>query len=125
MVKSLVSIVICLALIIGAAIFEHSFVNKQFGEFTCVVDSLYEKTLNETANKQDVAAAQECWRRKKAVLHIFIPHNDIREMELWLAETLSLISFGKYEDALSKIDVLKELCDQIPKTYALTLSNLF
>ena len=125
MVKSIVSIAICLALIVGGAVFEHSFVNRQFEEFTCVVDSLYEKTQAETANKQDVAAAQECWRKKKEVLHIFIPHNDIREMELWLAETLSLISFEKYEDALSKMDVLKELCDQIPKTYSVSIANLF
>ena len=74
MVKSIVSIAICLALIVGGAVFEHSFVNRQFGEFTCVVDSLYEKTQAETANKQDVAAAQECWRKKKgSPAHIHSP----------------------------------------------------
>ena len=125
MVKSVVSVLICLALIVGGAVYEHRFIDRQFAEFTAAVDCLYEKTRDHTANRQDVAAVQESWRRKKEVLHAFIPHNDIKEMELWLAETLSLVSYGKYEDALSKIDVLRELCLQIPTAYRLSLSNIF
>ncbi|PWM71290.1 MAG: hypothetical protein DBX59_09250 [Bacillota bacterium] len=125
MVKSIVSILICFALIVGAAIYEHNFINRQFEEFNSAIECLYEKTREHTASRQDVVAAQENWRKKKEVLHAFIPHNDIKEMELWLAETLSLISYEKYEDALSKMDVLKELCLQIPTTYRLSLSNIF
>ena len=125
MVKSLVSIFICLALIAGGAIYEHAFIDRQFGEFSAAVETLYDKTREEVATRQDVEAVQQNWRKKKDVLHAFIPHNDIKEVELWLGETLSLVSYGKYEDALSKMDVLKELCRQIPKTYSLSFCNIF
>ena len=125
MVKSIVSVFLCLGLIIGGAIYERHFIDRQFGEFESAVVCLYEKTRNESATRQDVVALQENWRKKKEVLHAFIPHNDIKEMELWLGETLSLVSYGKYQDALSKLDVIKELCSQIPTVYRLSFSNLF
>lgn len=124
MVKSIISVLISLALIFGFAAYENSFVMRQFDEFSTVLDTLYEKVENETANKQDVLAAQQNWVDKKKVLHIFIPHNEIKEVDLWLAETISLVGYEKYEDALSKLDVLKELCEQIPHTFRLHISNI-
>lgn len=125
MVKSIISIFVALAIIFGGAAYERNFVKRQFDEFDVVLESLYEKTENCTANKEDVLAAQMNWVKKKEVLHIFIPHNEIKEVDLWLAETISLVAFEKYEDALSKIDVLLELCEQIPKTFRLDISNIF
>jgi len=124
MVKSIISVLISLALIFGFAAYESNFVMRQFDEFSTVLDTLYEKVENQTANKQDVLAAQQNWVDKKKVLHIFIPHNEIKEVDLWLAETISLVGYEKYEDALSKLDVLKELCEQIPTTFRLHISNI-
>lgn len=124
MVKSIITVLVALAIIFGGAAYEQNFVKRQFDEFNVVLETLYVKTENNTANKEDVLAVQKNWVDKKNVLHIFIPHNEIKEVDLWLAETISLVAYGKYEDALSKIDVLLELCEQIPHTFRLHISNI-
>ena len=124
MIKSILSIMISLALIFAGAVYENKFVNKQFSEFNCVINSLYEKTATNSANKEDVLAAVISWRDKKHVLHIFIPHTNINEIELWLSETLTLIEKEKYDDAKSKLDVLRELIYQIPQNFSFDISNI-
>lgn len=124
MVKSIVSVIIAISLILGGAVLENRFVRKQFDEFNIVLDTFYEKVENKTANKQDAIAVQKSWIEKKKVLHIFIPHNDIKEVDLWVTETISLTEYEKFEDVLSKIDVLKELCIQIPNTFEIEFANI-
>ena len=67
---------------------------------------------------------QKNWLEKKKALHIFIPHNDIKEVDLWLAESATLVRDEKWDDAISKIEVLKELSEQIPKTFTLSWENI-
>ena len=124
MIKSIISIIISLSLIFAGAFYENRFVNKQFSEFENVVEALYEKTVQQTANKEDAFAAILNWRDKKHVLHIFIPHTNINEIELWLSETMTLIEKEKYDDAKSKLDVLKELTYEIPKNFNFDISNI-
>ena len=85
---------------------------------------VYNKIENETATKEDILSVQKYWIKKKEKLHIFIPHNDIKEIDLWIAESTTLVENNKKEDALSKIDVVIELIEQIPKIYSFRVENL-
>ena len=124
MVKTIIS-TICVALLLTAgAIFENHFVHKQFDELNSVFVCLYEKIDDKTATQDDVYATQKSWLNKKRVLHIFIPHNEIKEIDLWIGESCTLIENKKFEDALSKLDVVMELIEQIPKTFALRIENI-
>lgn len=114
--------VICL-LIVGS-IYEHDFVSRQFNEFHGVLSVLYEKIDNESATQDDVYAVQKNWLSKKKVLHIYIPHNDIKEIDLWLSESATLVRDKEWKDAISKIEVLIELSEQIPKTFVLSWENI-
>ena len=125
MVKTIISIIVVVCLLITGAIFEASFVNKQFNEFNQVLEVLYQKTNLEVAIEEDAYAVQQNWLDKKKFLHAFIPHNEIKEVDLWLAETIKLIRDKKWTDALSKIEVLKELSEQVPKTFAISWENIF
>lgn len=125
MVKSIISIICVLALIIAVAIYENNFVTRQFEELDVLLAVLYEKTETETANKDDVLAVQQNWVEKKKYFHIFIPHNEVKEIDLWLSEAVALVEKEKWEDALSKIEVLRELVEQIPNTFELRLENVF
>lgn len=125
MVKTIISIIVVVCLLITGAIFEASFVNKQFNEFNQVLEVLYQKTNLEVAIEEDAYAVQQNWLDKKRFLHAFIPHNEIKEVDLWLAETIKLIRDKKWTDALSKIEVLKELSEQVPKTFAISWENIF
>ena len=125
MVKSLFSMIIVALILVGGAIYENKFVTEQFSEFNQVLSVLYEKVDEHIATIDDVYAVQENWLEKKKSLHAFIPHNEIKEIDLWLSESTTLVRDEQWEDAISKIEVLKELAEQIPKTFQLTLGNIF
>lgn len=125
MVKSLFSMIIVALILVGGAIYENKFVTEQFSEFDQVLSVLYEKVDEHIATIDDVYAVQENWLEKKKSLHAFIPHNEIKEIDLWLSESTTLVRDEQWEDAISKIEVLKELAEQIPKTFQLTLGNIF
>jgi hypothetical protein len=74
--------------------------------------------------EDDVYAVQKNWLDKKRVLHIFIPHNEIKEVDLWLSESATLVRDKEWKDAISKIEVLKELAEQIPKTFLIAWENI-
>ena len=108
----------------AGSIYEHTFVNKQFEEFNQLLSVLYEKIDSQTAVCDDVLAVQKSWLEKKKSLHVFIPHNDIKEVDLWLSEAVTLVRDKEWKDAISKIEVLIELSEQIPKTFNLSFENI-
>lgn len=125
MVKSLTSILVALALLVGAGIFEWFYVTDQFEEFGNEVHSLMIKTENETANGEDARAVQASWEHRKENLHIWIPHNDIIRVDDYLSETVRLIAEKNYALALPKLEILSHLCETIPGTYEPGLENIF
>ena len=122
MVKTIISMLAVAAILVCGALYEADFTKRQFEELSAVLEVLYEKTDAETAVEDDVYAVQKNWVDKKKYLHIFIPH---KEIDLWLAESVKLVRDKKWEDALSKIEVLKELTEQIPKTFRVSIENIF
>ncbi len=124
MVKTFFSILVVASLLIVGSIYEHTFIKRQFDEFNQVLTVLYEKIDDETATQDDVYAVQKNWLSKKKVLHIFIPHNEIKEIDLWLSESATLVRDKEWKDAISKIEVLIELSEQIPKTFVLSFENI-
>lgn len=124
MVKTFFSILVVASILIVGSIYEHTFIKRQFDEFNQVLTVLYEKIDDETATQDDVYAVQKNWLSKKKVLHIFIPHNEIKEIDLWLSESATLVRDKEWKDAISKIEVLIELSEQIPKTFVLSFENI-
>ena len=124
MVKTIISMTVVSILLIVGAWFESNFVNRQFNEFQTVLESLYEKVDDESAVMDDVYAVQKNWIEKKKYLHAFIPHNEIKEVDLWLSEAVTLVRDKEWSDAISKIEVLKELAEQIPRTFKILWENI-
>lgn len=124
MVKSIISILIVSVILLVGAIYENNFVQRQFNEFDVVLNVLYEKVDNQTAVEDDVIAVKENWLDKKRFLHAFIPHNEIKEIDLWVSEAVTLVRDEKWEDALSKVNVLINLTRQIPKTFQVIFENI-
>lgn len=125
MVKSLVSALCALALLFGAAFYEQNYIKNTFDAFHVFLDEVYIKTEEETCTKEDASALQQFWINKKEVLHVWIPHNEIKEIDLWLAECVSFLDDKNYKEAKSKIEVVRELAEQIPKTFLIRAENIF
>ena len=124
MVKAFVSALVGFLIFIGASVFETVYVTKSFNNFHTLLSTAYEKIESETAVKEDVLTAQEFWIKKKESLHMFIPHNDIKEIDLWVTEAVTLVEKEMWNEALSKIEVCIELVEQIPKTFLLRIENI-
>ena len=125
MVKSVLSMRVVSLLLTAGAIWESVFINNQFNDFHNSLQVIYEKVDDHTATTDDIYAVQKQWLNKKKSLHTVVPHNDIKEIDLWLSETVTLVRDEEWSDAISKIEVLLELCEQIPKTFTLSPSNIF
>ena len=124
MVKSIISMAVVSILLIIGSVYERNFIDRQFTELGQVLEVLYEKVDEHTATQDDVYAVQKNWLEKKKYLHIFIPHNEIKEIDLWLSESSTLVRDEEWNDAISKIEVLKELAEQIPKTFLVRWENI-
>lgn len=124
MVKSIISMAVVSILLIIGSVYERNFIDRQFTELGEVLEVLYEKVDEQTATQDDVYAVQKNWLEKKKYLHIFIPHNEIKEIDLWLSESSTLVRDEEWNDAISKIEVLKELAEQIPKTFLVRWENI-
>ncbi len=125
MVKSISYTLAAIALCVGLFIFYEWYLNKQFTEFSDAVETLYEKTENRTANREDGYAVKTMWADKKAKLNVFIPHNDISYVDYWLSEACGHIYAGDYEGALPKVEVLREISVNLPHAYSIRLENVF
>ena len=125
MVKTIISTILAFLLLLAGAILEKQFITREFDEFEVALTSLYQKAEEEIAVKEDVYAVQANWLSKKKKLHAVIPHTEIKEVDLWLSEAVMLVRDKEWTDALSKIEVLLELCEQIPQTFSLSFQNIF
>lgn len=125
MVRSLISTACALAILFGAAAYETSYIKNTFSTFSVYLKQTEEKLEKEQATTADATALLNFWLNKKRKLHIFIPHNEIKEIDLWLSECVAFTEEGNFPEAKSKIVVLLELCEQIPNTFLLKIENVF
>jgi len=124
MVKSLISIIISFLILVCAACYEQIYLKNTFDEMQDKLAVVEEKLDNKTAVKEDILVLQEYWIHKKESLHIFVPHNDIKEIELWISEAVIYTEMKDYDEARSKIAVVIDLTNQIPKYYMIRWKNI-
>ena len=122
--KNFLSILLSLALILGVAVFETIYLDRQFEEFGEVLETLYEKTELGIVNEEDEKAVQAVWEEKKTTLHILIPHTAMASIDAWLSEAKGYLHQGNLQEVLPKIEVLLNLCETIPASYKPFLQNI-
>ena len=125
MVKSVIYTLVALAACIALFVSVEIYLDRQFDEFQGALETLYRKVEDRTANREDGYAVKEMWTDKKSKLHIFVPHNDISYIDYWLNEACGLIYCGEYDLALGKVEVLREIAENLPGGYTMKLENIF
>ncbi len=125
MVKTLVTLLLSAALLAGGAAFEHFFVREKFVRMETALTALEGKVRAESAARGDAEAVRTLWEEEKRKLHAVIPHNDISYIDYWLGEAVSHVETQHYDLALAKLEVLRTICRQIPKTYGISFENVF
>ncbi len=125
MIKTIVSIVISLALICGFSFYEIQYVQRTFTEFHKILDTLYQKTESHTATYEDGTSVRYYWEDKKRTLHVWLPHTMLQEVDYHLDEAIGYLYNDDYSNALAQLEVAIELSDEIPRSYALIPANIF
>lgn len=125
MVKSIITVLVSALIFIGGSICEQVYLNNSFQNFRQRLIVVYEKTEDETITAYDVKSVQDLWIKNKKTLHVFISHNDIKELDMWISESLNYVKQKNYGEALDKIEVAIELTEQIPKGYLIRFENIF
>ena len=125
MVKSIITVLISALIFIGGSICEQVCLNNSFQNFRERLIVVYEKTEDETITAYDVKSVQDLWIKNKKTLHVFISHNDIKELDMWISESLNYVKQKNYGEALDKIEVAIELTEQIPKGYLIRFETSF
>ena len=125
MIRTIVSIFITMALIAGISAFEFFYVDYTFNRFHDILSSLYDKVESSTATYEDGLTVQKYWRKKKEILHIWVPHNALQEINLQLDESIGYIYLQEYQNALPKLEVLIGLSESVPQSYTFGLQNIF
>lgn len=124
MIKTFVSLLLAILLFVFGAFFENKYITNAFNEFDKRLEFLELKSDDSTATLNDALSLREYWISKKQSLHIVIPHTEIKEIDLWVSETVSLVNQKKFDEALQKIEVLRSLCIQIPRTFKIYTENI-
>ena len=125
MVKSTLSMVIVALILAAGIIYETTFIRGEFRELNVATETLYDKIEDKSANENDVYVLQNKWVSAKEKLHAFISHNEIKEFDMWIAETVKLVAAEMWDEALSKTEVILELEEQIPKNFNVSFANIF
>ncbi len=125
MVKSIIYTLVAAALCAGFFIFTEIYVSQQFSYVYGAAEELYLKVEEGEATASDAEAVSLLWEDKKSKLHVFIPHNDIAQIDYYLTEAGRHIRDGEYGLALSKLEVVKHLALSLPSAYSVRLENVF
>lgn len=125
MVKSVITVIVSALILAGAAIYEQIYLDSAFDRLSEQALIMQEKEINKTATPADAENVRNCWIKEKEKMHAFIPHNDIKELDMWLSEGIAFTKSGKYEEAYTKYVVIADLCKSIPKGYLIRFENVF
>ncbi len=125
MIRTIVSIVIALGIIFGLSFYEIYYVQSTFESFHKILDSLYQKTESHIATYEDGTSVRAFWEREKRTLHVWLPHTMLQEVDYHLDEAIGYLYNDDYSNALAQLEVSIELSMEIPRSYALTLQNIF
>ena len=125
MIRTIVSIVISLALLVSVSILEGIYVQENFALIEETIQSLYEKTEDGTATHEDGEAVETFWQSHKKKMHMILPHTAVQNIDFELNEALGYLDQGNFQDALPKMEVLLQLTEVVRQNYSLRIENIF
>ena len=125
MIRTIVGILISLALLVGACLWEDVYIEKNFSLVEETIHSLYEKTEEGTATHEDGEAVEVFWQKKKQTMHFLLPHNAVQQIDFELNEALGYLYQGNFQDALPKMEVLLQITEVIRQNFTLLWGNIF
>lgn len=112
--KNFIIAIVIIAVIVGAGIFECIWLQDQYYELIDQMDEIMLRTLNEEITQQEYLVFVENWKQTRENSELLLPHLDVYEMNLRIAEAYSCIINADYKQAYNQLSICKELAEYIP-----------
>ena len=125
MIKTIVSVCVTLSILLGLCFYELWYIQTAFSQFSSVLRGLQDKAVTQTATRQDGETLQRFWEEKKHTLHIWVPHTAITEINYQLDEAVGFLVSQDYAGALSQLEVLLAISEDVPRSYGFYWENIF
>ena len=125
MIRTIASIFVTLALILGVSIYDVHYVQATFQTFHTELRALKQKAELGAATYSDGLAVRSYWDTKKKVMHVWVPHTALAEIDYQLDEAIGYLYTDDCEGALPNIEVLLGLSENVPSSYTVTIGNIF
>ncbi len=125
MIKTIVSILLSLGVILGLSLYEILYVQTTFRDFEQILTALHQKTESHVATYEDGNAVRFYWEKKKRTLHVWLTHTTLQEVDYHLDEAIGYLYTDDFRNAVSQLEIAIELSKEIPRAYSLGIQNIF
>lgn len=125
MVKTLISICVSFALLLGVSLYEIACVKESFELYHNALKILYDKCVDETATYEDGEAVRLLWFDERKEMQFWLTHTAIETMDYQINEALGYLYYQEYKDALPKLEILLDLTYTVPHSHMLYPENIF
>lgn len=122
--KTLLSILIAATLFSSIVLLEQKIINNTFLKLQEVTVEIKQKACKNSLNENDMYNLFNQWSNSKRKLYFFIPHNDIKEIDLWINELYQYVKANNTNETISKLDVIISLFSSAPKFYRPKINNI-
>ncbi len=125
MAKTVSGLLISLALLLGCSLYEIFYITTSMSHFRDATIGVFQRTEEHRATHEDGNALRLIWENKKRTLHVWLPHTAIENVDYHLNEALGYLYQENYEDALPKLEVIVDMCENIIRSITVLPENIF
>ena len=125
MLKSGLTALCAFLILFASAFYEYKTVNDTFDKFAKIIEQTQTKIASGDYLSEDGLTVEKFWLEAKKKLHVWIPHTDIKEIDLWVCECKQYTRQKNTEEAICKLAVLHGLATQVPYGFLIKFENIF
>lgn len=127
MKKEVIIVIIILVLIIILNIITQKYTNIKMTELTDMLSKVKELLIAESVEeaKKEMEKVQDEWDNIKEKFVIYLEHNELEKVEMYIIETKSHIETDEISMAIQSVDTCTFVIDHIKEKYEFSLKNIF
>lgn len=125
MVKSTFVLLGVLALILVSGYLEGLYVKSKFGYFEENLAKIIEKTDQKQDDSENLRQLLEWWKGEKLIMHAFVPHNEIKDIDGMMVKAGQFINEGFFVLASAELKKLHDMVKALPENYSFSFGNIF
>lgn len=127
MKKEVIIVIVILILIIILNVITQKYTNVKMTEMTDMLSKVKELLIAESIEeaKNEMEKVQEEWDNIKEKFVIYLEHNELEKVEMYIIETKSHIETDEISMAIQSVDTCTFVIDHIKEKYEFSLKNIF